>query len=1247
MNKFLKSKKKDEGAVSPVEAMPSSKSFWGRSKKVEPAPEPQFTIDTVLPSTDDFRTSLIMPNLSARFSMLRDQDPKSLIGKASDDSVLTPRRRSRMGLADHLSSGLGDIAEVESVRSSFRPPFADDSRTHSYASGATTDEDALAGGSMMSRARPGEGNVLFGGRQKIYKIPVGDSGSVAALGSNESRGMRGRALYEDDVHLSAFQKYRRAERERERRLAEEEREAQEDARKDSMNSPALSAYDEKRTTTSSTNSGPSMISTAATSVASQPITPTNAPTAPSTSVATTTTNGGGLQRSNSRRIYDSNLESHITEQQNEKLTRLNSLSRKGSGRKPLGQSKSAYSLRDRYDVGSAGSSRTASPMPGAEPASTIDSSLRNGKGPESGALGQFNFGFSPLGEEDEENPLVQAVNKEDRGKATALGQFNRPKQFSEEQFLVRQRSLHQQRANTRPRRLTNASSPSNPDSGNPSPAVSGQSSAIGSRRPSADVRPTAPSRPSLGQRSRSATVRAESPVAPRARAGTMQSDRGFSAPQSRNGHAHTPSVRSRADSSAQKPAPIQVNLAPQSLDTALEPAQIHQGGLSPIVDEAPPKISFERGTMDDVPAPLNAVPPSLQDHPALRIGSPERPSADKRRGWSPEDLAGRFNYIPSIDIDESATFDDHQAPPNANSTAPNLRLGGFIREHLRQISNVSSIYEGDDANEPPMPDHARGGSLLYSTSANPMSGLAILETLKERESFRTSTKISDLQHEEEAVYEVKTQPGAPQKLEPRTEPPPPPPGNDLDSLKASDAAQWMDELKKQHSREISSVTEYERKAFEDDLRERQRAIQANLKIKNENSSRADSPVSNSKSNVFESSFKPFGLMRRVSGRDANGRNRTPTGQNAAGTEGSHRPPVGRTLHMKMAGGDDDAAFEITGPDASARPISLVTRSSGPDSSRPSTAPDDNSTTRSSCASGRPTDEAFDAPGMHRRDFPSTFNSTHPTARPSVDAGRARAASTASRPPVPPLPVQTNLPVRASGGSQDSTPAITPQTAASTVSPIGSSRGTPPLSNASSISDLRSQAVSAHIPSPLAAPPTAPPAVAPAAPPAAPPSAPPGVPNSSSFTFPVRAPGERPGIVGAGSSRWRAPSVKKSDISNPTLISSTSTFDTVDLAVAEKRAALGRGKVAAAAAEINATSAATGETWAATKSAGQPPSVPPMGPMSTTTTRRGFFQRRSPEEMAAANSAAPGVARGVGSTAAVASSETHSPNGGMI
>src|ERR1700753_1086350 len=93
-------------------------------KQPEVKVEPQIDITVALPTNDDFRTSLIMTSLSKRVSMLREQDaPYSLLGKASDDSVLAPTRQSRLWNAG-FGSSLQDIAEVSSIHSSIRPPFA-------------------------------------------------------------------------------------------------------------------------------------------------------------------------------------------------------------------------------------------------------------------------------------------------------------------------------------------------------------------------------------------------------------------------------------------------------------------------------------------------------------------------------------------------------------------------------------------------------------------------------------------------------------------------------------------------------------------------------------------------------------------------------------------------------------------------------------------------------------------------------------------------------------------------------------------------------------------------------------------------------------------------------------------------------------------------------------------------------------------------------------------------------------------
>src|SRR5450432_106405 len=166
MNRFrTKKKAKDvsditvDRAESPsVPALKSSKTFrLGRKQAAEPERKLELDLANALPSSDDFRTSLLMSGLSARFSMLREQDdPNTKIGKASDDSVLFPKRQSRLHDLAFQPHGLHDIAEVSSIRASIRPPFAS-SRIDSYHSVESfADEDK----GVMGRSRPGEGNNL-------------------------------------------------------------------------------------------------------------------------------------------------------------------------------------------------------------------------------------------------------------------------------------------------------------------------------------------------------------------------------------------------------------------------------------------------------------------------------------------------------------------------------------------------------------------------------------------------------------------------------------------------------------------------------------------------------------------------------------------------------------------------------------------------------------------------------------------------------------------------------------------------------------------------------------------------------------------------------------------------------------------------------------------------------------------------------------------------------------------------------
>ena len=445
MNRFrTKKKAKDDSHAgrssedSEHTALPSFKSF--RKGKKAPVEEPKKEIDltSALPSNDDFRTSLLMTNLSARFSMLREQDdPNTKIGKASDDSVLYPKRQSRMADFGFSTAGLGDIAEDASIKGS---PFL---KTDSFVS-----DDADSKG-VMNRSKATEGNNLFGGRQKIYKIPAG------------SGGLTGRALYDDDVSMSAFQRWRQAERERERALEEaESSQAEDEADHLRADSPPPVGYNRKRETSSTTSSASVMArnSTAATSVVSQPTSSVkdwqSVSTAP-TSASSTPVVERSVTRT--RRLYEQGLTQDMQDQQSSAVSRIDSLTRQrkqGPFAAELGSGNPSPSITGFLDR-HASEKRTVL-------AKSSAPNLRSLSPPTTGSsLGTMDLAEKPTAQADNKPsgspPLSPPVSEtgdlsglpiqpNDLGKATALGVFQKPSQgYNESKYAQRQIQLQRGR----------------------------------------------------------------------------------------------------------------------------------------------------------------------------------------------------------------------------------------------------------------------------------------------------------------------------------------------------------------------------------------------------------------------------------------------------------------------------------------------------------------------------------------------------------------------------------------------------------------------------------------------------------------------------------------------------------------------------------------------------------------------------------------------------------------------------------
>lgn len=634
MNRFRTKKKVKEDLI--TSARPSSedqysssfKGFRKTKKTAEEEKKEDFDLENALPSSDNFRTSLLMTGLSARFSMLREQDdPNTKIGKASDDSVLFPRRQSRT--LDGAFRGLDDIAEVESIRS---PPFM---RADSFIS----DTDST-NGSVMNRNRPGEGNVLFGGRQKIYRIPAGQTSKPGTGG-----GMGGRALYEDDVALSAFQKFKQREKDRLAQLDfDADRDEASDAAEAPLALPTPDAYDVSpfprsdspspvgynlRRETSSTTSSAARNSTAATSVVSQAT--TSIKDGPQSAAQT-----GSNTTIRARRLYEQGLNQDMHEHQSSALSRMDTLTGKrsfGQRTPDLAQSPSptafgfsgalnhSTSARHVLTRGSAPNLRSVSPPTTAPPAVPLSSTTSL----DSPGLRSFSSAADaatrstaspPLSPpiSDSGDQLQLSIQPNDRGKATAMGVFQKPSlPYDESRFAQRQLQLqHGRDTPTEPTRTASNASHSTAVSRSSSVARNSQ---VGEQKSSQAAAP---------------------PV--------------VAAPKGPFG----PSVKERAK-------------------TFLFDADEE--------DSLPTKPTRKQS---GVPVPISVQRPSDQDHPAFRQpAAASNPVSVAVPDEEPLDIVSRDLVVPL-------------PSPNATEDSPTLGpgagLSGLVRQHLRTNSNASSVY---------------------------------------------------------------------------------------------------------------------------------------------------------------------------------------------------------------------------------------------------------------------------------------------------------------------------------------------------------------------------------------------------------------------------------------------------------------------------------------------------------------------------------------------------------------------------
>ena len=874
MNRFRSKRRQNESASStrrpsvesdipPLPTLSSRTKTFRRNKKVETqaTPEPQVDFSSALPASDDFRTSMLMPGLSARFSMLREQDdPSSKLGKANDDSVLFPKRSSRLELFNR--NGLSDIVEVDSLRGSIRPPFAFRTNSCSTDGGYGTDDDAARNGSIMSRAKQGEGNTMFGGRQKIYKIPV-DGGNARRSGNDDggpgpTGGMGGKFLYESDIAMSHFQQLKLREREERDRAARERPSTRSSKEDERSGSPPSSQYNKNRETTSSTTSGPSQPrnSTAATSVASQRSVYGGQPNANGSSTSMSSQNplpSSDRPNAKNKRLYGQGLDQHMHEQQHSAMHRLESLHRQRALDLPLSRniqlSRSATNLNDRYQrngpLNASNNFRTASPPPSATPPRMGDFDLGLNGDNSTSSVEKNDSGYgrspplSPPMSPTEDAVLVSALEPNDVGKATASGAFNKPKrQYNEQQYLQRQLQLQQGRETPPPLR---------PFSLNASPT---------------DEKTTS--------RSRNDSVNS-----------TLSTNGSIRRPpeyqsydQSLNSVPESPDRRRPGPSDSPRP-PISTSFFSGFSSSEASP----QTDTEPDPDSPTMSLPYQSLSQIIIKEPAEAIPidhPKESYHPS-RLGPLPTSISEETASETLSQRTITHSHNSSISKPRSAHLDADS--PTLGPVTTGIGLNGLVRAHLRNDSGQSSIY----------PEPSPGLQAKFpSGNFNPReSGFNQSQTFFHHDT--TSDDEPDIQTTE-----------LPKSDQSDIIPPPPLAISarsfleqatmlrDNESSKAkqmlgSSKAQrilgreaprssqesvptqsWQEQLRKHHARGGSTETEKEREAFASELAERRRAVQDNLKSFVENESRSASPGPAPRNRDPSPAGKPpmpFGILR--------------------------------------------------------------------------------------------------------------------------------------------------------------------------------------------------------------------------------------------------------------------------------------------------------------------------------------------------------------------------------------------------
>ena len=744
----------------------------------------------------------------------------------------------------------------------------------------------------MSRSRPGEGNTMFGGRQKIFKIPVGQSGSVKNFGSTDEGelpaggNMGGKALYESDTLPSAFQIMREQQRQEREKAANDHFNMPRSSEEERSGSPPLARYNRNRETSSSTNSGPSQprTSTAATSIASQksiygePHGFGHGP--PSGSQPNSASSDRPFQKA--KKLYGQGLDSHQYDSQSSSLQRINSLNRNRGGGLPrnnLAPSRSASNLNDKYRQGylpggplyASNGFRAGSPPPSNTPPrmQEFDLGLNNDVSPITSPL-DSGYGNSPQlvsskvsppmsPHVDSSNPdatLVAALEPNDLGKATASGAFNKPKkQYDEQQYLQRQLQLQEGRNTPSPGPMARPFSPQ---------GLILNDTAFGRSRNNSQA---------------SALSRSNSIMHPWEH--QMEDRKMRTVPEQRG---RSPSMRREFDEPSN---PTMENsffggFSGSEMGSAQE-SESEADPNSPI-----PSKSGSQGFRQPAPPPVSETKPvevnrALNFNPSpSHLGEPQEEAASDSRSYRSETTVTPHHEKENPAIDPTITMDPDS--PTLGPVGVSNDLSGMVRQHLRNASGTSSVYPED--------------SPRRSRSSRP----EVRESIFGHESALDQQEWNDeISHDDHWVKR------ASQKRESEVIPPLPQPlhfaarqmleqatalknqdSGKLKQMMGNDKAQrvlggeaprsshasndsgpsWQDQLRSHHARGPSTETQMEAESLAETMEAKKRNIINNLQSIEQGESRDASPAPSAGRRTHESSparpAHPFSILKKTS-----------------------------------------------------------------------------------------------------------------------------------------------------------------------------------------------------------------------------------------------------------------------------------------------------------------------------------------------------------------------------------------------